>query len=71
MKKLIYVFAVIATVAFASCAQRAAKIEAEEEAAATEGTAVNVEVVEATGEAIVGDSLVTDNDVGIIATPVE
>ena len=70
MKKLVYVFAAIAMVAFASCAQRAARIEAEEEAA--EGTeAVNVEVVEGTGIAVEGDSIVTDTVVGIIATPAE
>ena len=70
MKKLVYVFAVIATVAFASCAQRAARIEAEEEAAAT-NDAVNVEVVEATGAEIVGDSLVTDTVVGVAVVPAE
>ena len=70
MKKLIYVFAAIVTVAFASCAQRAAKIEAEEEAAAIEEP-VNVEVVEATGAAIEGDTLVTDTVVGVAVVPAE
>ena len=69
MKKLVYVFAAIVTVAFASCAQKAAKIEAEE-AAATEEP-VNIEVVEATGAAIEGDTLVTDTVVGVAVVPAE
>ena len=69
MKKLVYVFAaVVMAGAFATCAQRAANVAAEE---AAEGDAVNVEVVEATGIAVEGDSIVTDTVVGVIATPAE
>ncbi len=69
MKKLVYVFvAAIMAGSFASCAQKAAKVEAEE---ATASDAVNVEVVEATAEGVVGDSLVTDTVVGVAVTPAE
>lgn len=69
MKKLILVVAVIATASLVSCAGKKAQETAIEEANQPE--AVNVEVVEATAEGIVGDSLVTDTVVGVAVTPAE
>ena len=78
MKKLVLVFAIVATASLVtSCARRQARIEAEQEAIASEeqspaaGEAAIVNVVEGTAEGVVGDSLITDTVVGISVTPVE
>lgn len=73
MKKLVLVFAVIATASLvSSCAKRQARIEAEEQAIeSAEGTPVNVEAVVLTADTVIDGTLITDTAVVVGVTPAE